>query len=77
MAQENYLKWLVNHTKTTWWNDSGDPGELTFALENGATGVTTNPVLSNVALSANQDYWATRLKEVLSKKLPAAQQAEE
>ena len=76
MSKENYLKWLVDNTKTTWWNDSGDPDELTYALEHGATGVTTNPVLSNVALRANRDYWATQLQDVLSKNLPAEQQAE-
>jgi len=76
MSQENYLKWLVNNTKTTWWNDSGDPGELTFAFEHGATGVTTNPVLSNRALCANRDYWAAQLQDVLSKDLPPEQQAE-
>jgi transaldolase len=60
----------------TWWNDSGDPKELTFALEHGATGVTTNPVLSNIALRANRDYWATQLQEMLSQNLPPEQQAE-
>ncbi len=77
MSQENYLQWLVNKTNTTWWNDSGDPEELTFALEHGASGVTTNPVLSHQALRANRDYWAAQLHEVLSKHFPPEQQAEE
>jgi transaldolase len=76
LPQENYLNWLVSHTRMTWWNDSGDPKELTFALEHGATGVTTNPVLSNIALRANRDYWATQLQEMLSQNLPPEQQAE-
>ena len=76
MAHESYLKWLVNNTGTTWWNDSGAPDELTFALEHGATGVTTNPVLSNRALCAHRDYWAAELKEALQKDLPSEQQAE-
>lgn len=76
MAQENYLNWLAKNTNTTWWNDSGAPDELTFALEHGATGVTTNPVLSNRALSANRDYWKAELQETLTKNLPKEQQAE-
>jgi transaldolase len=76
MPQENYLNWLVSNTRMTWWNDSGDPKELTFALKHGATGVTTNPVLSNIALRANRDYWATQLQKVLSQNLPPEQQAE-
>jgi transaldolase len=77
MPQENYLQWLVSNTTMTWWNDSGDPKELTFAMEHGATGVTTNPVLSHQALCTNRDYWATQLQDVLSKNLPPEQQAEE
>ena len=76
MTQQNYLEWLVSTTNTTWWNDSGSPEELSFALEHGATGVTTNPVLSNVALRANREYWAAQLQDVLAQKLPPEQQAE-
>jgi len=76
MAQENYLEWLVSKTNTTWWNDSGAPDELTFALEHGATGVTTNPVLSNIALRTNRAYWAKQLQEVFAHNLAAEQKAE-
>ncbi|GAK59921.1 transaldolase [Candidatus Vecturithrix granuli] len=76
MAHQNYLDWLVSHTQTTWWNDSGAPDELTFALEHGATGVTTNPVLSNIALRTNRAYWATQLQEVFAHNLAAEQKAE-
>ena len=50
MASENYFLWLTNETPTTWWHDSGDPAELRLGLANGATGVTTNPVLTYRAL---------------------------
>ncbi len=76
MVHGNYLTWLVNNTSTTWWNDSGDPDELTYALEHGASGVTTNPVLSNRALCANRDYWKAALQETLTRCLPKEQQAE-
>lgn len=76
MAQQNYLEWLVSTTNTTWWNDSGSPDELTFALAHGATGVTTNPVLSNIALRTNRAYWAAQLQEVFARRLAAEQQAE-
>lgn len=76
MTQQNYLEWLVSTTNTTWWNDSGAPDELSFALEHGATGVTTNPVLSNRALRANREYWAAQLQEVFAQNLAPEQQAE-
>ena len=52
MSEQNYLRWLVSETPTTWWHDSGIPDELRRALAHGATGVTTNPVLAYKALSA-------------------------
>jgi transaldolase len=57
MEQQNYLQWLAAATSTAWWHDSGDPAELGAALANGAVGVTTNPVLSAMALKANRDRW--------------------
>ena len=61
MAEESYLRWLVGNTPTTWWNDSGDPDEIRTALAQGATGVTTNPVLSYRALAARGNEWAAAL----------------
>jgi transaldolase len=62
MANESYLQWLVKHTPTTWWHDSGDPDEFAFGLEHGASGVTTNPVLTSQALDAQPDYWRSHLE---------------
>ena len=42
----NYLEWIGSCTKTRWWHDSGNPAEIELALQRGATGVTTNPVLT-------------------------------
>jgi len=58
MGEQNYFDWLVNETPTTWWHDSGDPGELDAAIGMGTSGVTTNPVLTARAISARPDYWA-------------------
>ena len=57
MAALSYLEWLVAETPTRWWHDSGDPYELERALAHGASGVTTNPVLTYQALRAQPDYW--------------------
>ena len=57
MAEESYLRWLVGDTSTTWWHDSGDPDELRRGLDHGATGVTTNPVLTFKALKDNYHRW--------------------
>jgi len=57
-----YLLWLANETKSVWWNDSADISELKNAIEHGAKGVTTNPVLVAEAIYSKPDEW----KECLS-----------
>ena len=62
MDKLSYLQWLVKYTPTTWWHDSGDPDEFAFGLAHGATGVTTNPVLTSQALFAQPAYWQSHLE---------------
>ena len=71
-GKQGYLNWLVGNTPTTWWHDSGDPEELRRALSCGASGVTTNPVLTHQALRANPEGWAGALSA-----LPASQATDE
>jgi transaldolase len=56
-GDDSYLRWLVEHTQTRFWHDSGDPEELGRALAQGASGVTTNPILTAQALKAQPGYW--------------------
>jgi transaldolase len=71
MENESYLQWLVKETRTTWWHDSGDPGELDRGLDQGATGVTTNPVLTHRALGANLQRWRSALRSLDHRMSPA------
>ena len=57
MKNDNYLLWLAHETPTAWWHDSADPDELNRGLELGASGVTTNPVLTHRALRAGEEQW--------------------
>jgi transaldolase len=57
MENDSYLSWLAHQTPTAWWHDSGDPVELDHGLAQGASGVTTNPVLTNHALKAHPQLW--------------------
>ena len=65
MSEKTYLKWMSSETTTSWWNDSGIPSEITIALDQGAVGVTTNPVLSYRAIFSNRNEWKAEIKEVL------------
>lgn len=58
---DNYLLWLSKHTKTKWWHDSAIPYEIEAAIQNGAVGATTNPVLVYKALQAVPEFWKSEI----------------
>jgi transaldolase len=61
MEEKNYLEWLSGETRTVWWHDSGDPGELEQGRAWGAKGVTTNPVLTYRAIKSNPAHWCEKV----------------
>jgi transaldolase len=71
-----YLSWVIDHTATKWWHDSAATAELDLAIERGAVGATTNPLLSSVALKTDRTLWAAEIDSVLERKLPPEQKAE-
>lgn len=60
----NYLQWLNKETPTRFWHDSAIPSEIDAAIENGALGVTTNPVLSYKSLQAVPEFWQPMVDEI-------------
>ncbi len=56
MITNQYLKDL-SLSDGWWWNDSADYAGMDQAIENGSTGVTTNPLLVKKSLYANPDFW--------------------
>lgn len=50
-----------------WWNDSCDPEHLAAAVAQGATGATSNPVIVETVVSANQARWLPVVKELAAK----------
>lgn len=59
-----YLLWLAKETKSVWWNDSAMISDLEFALEHGAEGVTTNPVLVADAIYKDPETWNPLFKDI-------------
>jgi len=76
MRDDTYLSWLTRETKTTWWHDSADPAELQRGLERGCVGVTTNPLLTSVAVAKNRERWADDVAAVLAQPLQPEAKAE-
>lgn len=56
MVTNDYLKWL-SETASFWWNDNAEYASQDVAIENGATGVTTNPLLIKRSLYGDPDFW--------------------
>ena len=56
MVTNPYLKWL-SQTEGYWWTDSAEYHTMDEAIENGATGVTTNPILIKKSLYAHPEFW--------------------
>jgi transaldolase len=60
------LHQTVSTTPTEFWNDSCDVKELTYAIENGATGATSNPTIVLTVLKSNLADWKDRIRQVIA-----------
>lgn len=57
------------------WNDSCSIAELTYAMENGAVGGTSNPIIVGQVLKKEMASWTPRIKELIDE-LPEATEEE-
>jgi transaldolase len=62
-------------TPTDFWNDSCSVSELTYALEHGAVGATTNPVIVHTVLKKDLSQWKDRVHSIIQED-PCASEAE-
>jgi len=63
-ARKSPLLEMSKKTKTEFWNDSCSIQELTYAIENGATGGTTNPIIVGQVLKKDLAAWTPRIQEL-------------
>ncbi len=59
------LEQTVKTTRTDYWNDSCSIEELTYAIENGAVGATTNPTIVLGVLKKEMPLWRDRIFEII------------
>jgi len=59
------LHQTVSTTDTDFWNDSCAIAELTYAIEHGAVGATSNPTIVEQVLRQERDLWVGRIHEVI------------
>jgi transaldolase len=56
----------VTTTATDYWNDSCSIEELTYAIENGAVGATSNPTIVGEVLHKEMAVWKPRIAELVA-----------
>ncbi len=59
------LHQMAMTTPTDFWNDSCSVQELSYALENGAVGATTNPTIVHYVLKKEMSLWKERIFEII------------
>jgi len=64
---------MASTTRTSFWNDSCSIPELTYALEYGAVGATTNPVIVKEVLQREMDSYKGRIEELIRERPTATE----
>jgi len=62
---------MASTTRTSFWNDSCSIPELTYALEYGAVGATTNPVIVKEVLQREMNSYKSRIADLI-REMPEA-----
>ncbi len=65
-ANESPMKVMTETTVTRFFNDSCAAGEIAYAIDRGATGATSNPVICLSVLRTESDRWSPRVVELVS-----------
>ncbi len=63
-AVDSPLLRMTLETPTGYWNDSCAVDELTYAVERGATGATSNPSIVADVMKKESAHWAPRVREI-------------
>ena len=64
IALDSPLLRMTEQTPTQYWNDSCAVDELTYAVERGATGATSNPSIVLDVMKKEKAHWAPRVHEL-------------
>ena len=64
LATASPLARMVETTPTDFWNDSCAIEELTYAVERGGTGATSNPVIVGEVMKKEKAHWEPRVREM-------------
>ncbi len=74
-ASASPLLQTVTTTATDYWNDSCSIQELTYGIQHGAVGATTNPQIVVMVLNKEADLWRDRIGQIIAE-MPTASENE-
>jgi transaldolase len=66
---------MVCTSETDLWNDSCSVEELSYAIEHGAVGATSNPIIAGEVLHKEMHLWKDRIQEIIAE-MPTATEDE-
>jgi len=66
MEPKSNLILTTENGNTDFWNDSCSVGELTYAIEHGAVGATTNPTIVLGVLKKEMDLWKDQIRALIA-----------
>ena len=74
-AGKSPLHTMTLTSPTEFWNDSCSIADLTYAIDNGATGGTSNPIIVGDVVKKEMDTWRPRIVSLIEKN-PSANEDE-
>ncbi len=66
MTFKSPLHQMAMTTATDFWNDSCSVAELTYAIEHGAVGATSNPTIVLAVLKQEMPLWSARIHQIIA-----------
>jgi transaldolase len=72
-AWKSPLHEMTQTTATCLWNDSADPDELRWSIDQGGVGATCNPVIAHTVLKARIDEWRPRIAKMIDERPSATE----
>jgi transaldolase len=73
VAYKSPLHEMTQSTPTCLWNDSASVQELTYSIEQGATGATCNPVIVLGVLQKEMSQWKDRIQALIEERPTATE----
>src|SRR3954469_13719747 len=75
IAIDSPLLRMTQTTPTDYWNDSCAVDEVEYAVERGASGATSNPVIVGEVMKKEREHWVPRVRELIAAN-PASSETE-